>query len=232
MAEAARAGIRSLPPEARPRERLARLGPRALSDVELLAILLRTGEGRSRLTALDLARQMLARGGGLRFLAGATWEELARFRGVGPAKAVELKAALELGRRVAREGVARVRLASPEQVGDFLVEELRWEERETFLAVLLDRRCQVLGIETVAVGGPDGVSVHPREVFRAAVRRNATAVILAHNHPSGDAGPSPEDVAVTRRLVAAGGIMGIEVLDHLVVAEGRYVSMRRLGLGF
>lgn len=230
--EMGRTGIRAMPAADRPRERLARLGSHVLSDAELLAVLLRTGDGRSRRSALDLAAEMLSRGGGLRFLARATLEELAGFRGIGLAKAVEIKAALELGRRVARDGAQRVRLASPEEAGDFLLEELRWAERETFQVVILDPRCQVLGVETVAVGAADGVAVHPREVFRPAIRRNATAVILAHNHPSGDPAPSADDVGLTRRLVAAGRIIGIDVLDHLIVGDGCFVSMRRLGAGF
>ncbi len=231
--------MKELPREERPRERLIRYGPGALSNAELLAIILRTGEASTGRSALDLARHVLslgkARGDdgeGLCFLATAAVEELSQVKGIGPAKAVQLKAAVELGRRVAR--VARVRRAvnTPSQARDLLMEEMRYLEQEQFRTVLLDAKNGVISIELVSVGTLDSSPVHPREVFKMAVRKSAAALILAHNHPSGDPTPSDDDVRITRRLAETGRILGIEVLDHLVIGDNRYVSFRERGIAF
>lgn len=231
--------LRELPREERPRERLIRHGPAALSNAELLAIILRTGEGRSGRSALDLARHVLslgcARGDeaeGLRFLAVAAVEELSQVKGIGPAKAVQLKAAVELGRRIARVTRRRSVVRTPRQARDLLLEEMRYLEQEQFRAILLDARNGVISIELISVGTLDSSPVHPREVFKMAVRKNAAAIIVAHNHPSGDPTPSEADVLVTRRLAETGRLLGIEVLDHLVIGDNRYVSFKELGITF
>ncbi|MCL6580053.1 MAG: DNA repair protein RadC [Firmicutes bacterium] len=229
----------------RPRERLARLGAQALSNAELVAILLRTGT--SGASALDLARRLLALGKdegvsgpggpvnglgdpGLRRLATASLEELGRVPGVGPAKAVALKAALELGRRVANATTVRRAVRSPEDVSNLVMEDMRYLDREQFRIVLLDSKNHVLGVRTVSVGSLSASIVHPREIFKEAIARSSAAIILVHNHPSGDPTPSREDVEVTRRLVEAGKLLGIEVLDHVVVGDNRYVSLKEKGI--
>jgi len=165
----------------------------------------------------------------VRGLVDASIEELTQVKGIGLAKAVQLKAALELGRRAQLSDVAVDELSSPQKAGAYLVRLLQDKDREHFCVVLLDTKNHVLGVEQISVGGLSVSLAHPREVFKAAIRRSAAAVILAHNHPSGDPEPSPEDVRLTSRLVEAGELLGIDVLDHLIVGRTRYLSMRERG---
>jgi DNA repair protein RadC len=224
-----RVGIKALPEEQRPRERMARVGPEALSDAELLAILLRTGWSRE--SALELAQRLLARPRGLRYLAQVSLEELAAVKGVGPAKAAQVKAAVELGRRLSRAAQAgRPQVRSPADVAALVMEDMRYLDREHFRTLSLNTKNQLVHLDTISVGSLNSSLVHPREVFKRAVMHSAAAVILVHNHPSGDPAPSAEDVEVTRRLVQAGGILGIAVLDHVIIGDGRYVSLKEEGL--
>jgi DNA repair protein RadC len=224
---AARASLEPLEPD-RPRERLERLGPEALSDAELLALLLRTGGPRG--DALAVANEMLAVCGGIQGIARAGARELGSAAGVGPAKIATLRAALELGRRLAAlrlpPGAA---IRGPEDVYRHFHPSLRHVAHERFLALLLDGRHRVLRVEVVSQGTLTASLVHPREVFRPALRESAAALILVHNHPSGDPTPSREDREVTVRLAQAGEILGVRVLDHVVVAEHGYVSLREEG---
>jgi DNA repair protein RadC len=211
-----------------PRERLRSRGADALSDAELIALLLRTGaRGRD---AMDVARALLARAGGLDRLESAPACELVAVPGVGAAKAASLISAFELGRRCASshlpEGAA---LRSPQDVFRHFGARLRRLSHERFVVVLLDGRHRVIGEEMVSQGTLTASLVHPREVFRPALRASAAAVILVHNHPSGDPAPSAEDRVVTERLARAGEILGIRVLDHLVIAERGFVSLREEG---
>jgi len=223
--------IKELPVPERPRERLARLGPSALSTAELLAIVLRTGVGGENVLAV--ASRLLARYGGIVGLARASLSELISERGVGLAKAAQLQAALELGRRLVMAAPEeRPQIRTPADVATLLMAELGHLEQEHFWVVLLDTRNRVLGSQVVYKGSLNQSQVRVAEVFREAVRRNCAAIIVAHNHPSGDPSPSPEDVAVTRDLVAAGRLLGVEVLDHLVIGQQRWVSLRERGLGF
>lgn len=220
--------VRDVPPDERPRERMMKMGAAALSNQELLAILLRTGTGGC--SVIDLAEQILARFQGIRSLVDANIEELMAVPGIGPAKAVQLLAAIELGRRVARhrrepQGVIR----SPQDAADLLMDRLRFMSQEHFVILLLDTKNQVLAEETVSIGSLNASIVHPREVFRPALKRSAASILCAHNHPSGDPTPSQEDIAVTSRLVEAGRILGIDVLDHIVIGEHRYVSLKEQG---
>lgn len=229
--------LKELPAQDRPRERLLASGPGALSNAELLAILLRTGHHSTGQTALDLAQKILLlaggeQGAGLREFSNLSVEELCKVKGVGMAKAVQVLAALELGRRIAREEVVRPLVRQPADVAGLLLAEMRDLEVEEFRVVLLNTKHYVLAVDRVSVGGLDSSSAHPREIFKRAIRRSAAAMILVHNHPSGDPEPSPEDVQVTRRLAEAGRILGIEVLDHIVVGDGRYVSFRERGITF
>ncbi len=211
-----------------PRERLRRCGAEALNAAELVALLLRTGARGS--DAVDVARTLLARVGGLDRLECAPLNELATVAGVGRAKAASLAAAFELGRRCAAsrlpEGAA---LRSPEEVFHRFALRLRRLRQERFVVVMLDGRHRVIGEEVVSQGTLTASLVHPREVFRPALRASAAALILVHNHPSGDPTPSAEDRAVTARLARAGEILGVRVLDHVVVAERGFVSLREEG---
>lgn len=225
---ASRAREAALAPGDGPRERLATLGPEALSDAELIALLLRTGDGRR--DALALAAGLLNRHGGLAGLAAAGTAELACGEGVGPVKSATLVAALELGRRFATR---RLRsgdpVRGPADVFRHFHARLRDARHERFLLVLLDGRHRMLREVVVSQGTLTASLVHPREVFRPALREAAAAIVLVHNHPSGDPTPSREDREITQRLAEAGELLGIPVLDHVVVAERGYASLREAG---
>ena len=212
----------------RPRERLARHGAEALSDAELLGLLLRTGARGEPAARVALA--LLERLGGLRALARACAAELEAAAGMGPSKSAAVVAAFELGRRVAarrvRPGEA---VLSPRDVHRHFHPRLRDAAQERFVVVLLDGRHRFLREVTVSQGTLTASLVHPREVFRQALREAAAAILLVHNHPSGDPSPSREDVEITERLVRAGRILGVDVLDHVIVAEQGYVSLRETG---
>ncbi len=223
--------IKDLPVDERPRERLAHAGEGALSTAELLAIILRTGVGGENV--LSLATRLLSRYGGLPGLARASFAELKAEKGMGPAKTAQLKAALELGRRMLLAAPEdRFVVHSPADVAQLLMAEMAHLEQEHFQVLYLDTRNRLLGSETVYVGSLNTSHIRVSEVFRDAVKRNCASIIVAHNHPSGDPTPSPEDVEVTRQLVAAGNLLDIEVLDHLIIGQQRFVSLRERGLGF
>ena len=221
--------IRELPEDDRPRERLIRCGVSALSAAELLAIQIRMGTPEHN--AIALAGALLKKFGGLRGIAGATIQELSELKGIGPAKAAEVLAAVELGRRVvATSPEARVRICDPRDVANLLMEELRDARKEHFIALLLDTKMGVIKNVRVSIGTLDSSLVHPREVFVEAIRASAASIIVAHNHPSGDPTPSAEDRRVTQRLMEAGELVGIEVLDHIVIGDGRWVSLKERGM--
>ena len=223
--------IKDLPLDERPRERLARAGEGALSTTELLAIILRTGVGGE--SVLDMAARLLSSYGGLPGLARASFAELQAEKGLGPAKTAQLKAALELGRRMLLASPEnRLVVRSPADVAQLMIAEMAHLEQEHFRALYLDTRNRLLGVETVYVGSLNASHIRVSEVFREAVKRNCAAIIVVHNHPSGDPTPSPEDVEVTRHLAAAGSLLDIEVLDHLIIGQQRFVSLRERGLGF
>ncbi|HEV2357960.1 MAG TPA: DNA repair protein RadC [bacterium] len=217
--------IKDLPAELRPRERLLRHGPDALSTAELVAVLLRTGSPAR--SALDVAADLIGRYGGLARLAAAGVRELCGTDGVGPVKALHLLAAFELGRRLGTlPARRRPRVSGPADAASVVMDRLRFAEVERFLVLLLNTRHEVLDAVEVTRGGLASSPVHPREVFKIAVREGAAAVILVHNHPSGDPTPSRADLAVTARLCRAAAVLGIPVLDHLIVGDGRWVSLR------
>ncbi len=228
--------IAELPAHERPRERLIEKGAQALSDAELLAILLRTGaRGRS---VLDIARDLLAVfHHDLEALARASVAELCKVRGIGSAKAVEVCAAFALARRMAGSVPEdRTRISAPEDVADLMREALRGRPQEEFHVLYLDTKNGVLGTDCITVGLLDRSQVHPREVFRNAVQKSCSRIVLVHNHPSGDPTPSPEDIACTRELVKAGHVVGIEVIDHVVIGRRTatrpqdFASFKSLGL--
>jgi DNA repair protein RadC len=226
--------IKDMPGQERPRERLVEAGADALKDGELIAILLRTGMKGS--SALDVASQLLQKFGTLGNLARATLDELRKVKGVGRDKAIALKAAFTLAKRMAAE-LQRDSpvLDSPERVADLLREDSRFLDVENLQILLLNTRKRLIRIERISQGTLDSILVHPREVFKTAITANAAAVVLAHNHPSGDPTPSEQDIKVTRDLIRAGQLLKIDVIDHVIMGkatEGRardYVSLRELG---
>lgn len=223
--------IRDMAEENRPRERLMRVGAQAVSTAELLAIVLRTGVGGENV--LRLAERLLGEFRDLPGLARANVTELTRVKGVGPAKAVEIKAALEIGRRLmASAPQERLRVTSPADAANMLMSEMMFLEQEHLRLILLDTRNGVLSTPTIYVGSLNTSVIRIGELFRAAIKENAAAFIVVHNHPSGDPSPSPEDVNVTRQIVQAGKLLDISLLDHIVIGHQRYVSLKERGLGF
>jgi DNA repair protein RadC len=212
----------------RPREKLARRGANALGDNELVAIVL--GHGQPRASALDLANSVLAALGGVAGLARAASDDLTRVGGIGPARAAQILAAVELGRRtVVHAATARAQMTSPRVVAEYLLPQFGNRRVEQFGVLLLDTKHRVLRSTVLSVGTLDASIVHPREVFREAVAGGAAAIVVFHNHPSGDPEPSPEDTRLTERLMAAGVLMGISVLDHVILGDARYFSYREKG---
>lgn len=212
----------------RPREKLARAGAGALGANELVAIVL--GQGRARATALDLANAILDAAGDAAGLARLGYDDLTRIRGIGAARAAQVLAAVELGRRsVSQAARDRVQLTSPRAVAEHLLPQYGNRPVEQFGVLLLDTKHRVLRSTVLSVGTLDASIVHPREVFREAVTGGAAAIVLFHNHPSGDPEPSREDTRLTERLIAAGVLMGINVIDHVILGDARYFSYRERG---
>lgn len=223
--------IRELPTYERPRERLKESGPASLSNSELLAIILRTGTASENV--LGLAARVLTRFGGLAGLARASFGELCAERGVGQAKAAQLKAALELGRRlVSTQPEERAVVRSPQDIANLLMAEMGLLEQEQLRVVLLNTKNQVISMPEIYRGSVSTSLIRTSEVFREAVRENCPAIIVVHNHPSGDPDPSPEDIEVTQRIVETGKVLDIEVLDHMIIGQQRYVSLKEWGVGF
>lgn len=224
-----RLSVRELPETERPRERLLAHGPGALSEAQLVALIL--AEGTRGETAIDCAQRLLCEAGSLHRLAARSPSELQQVRGVGPAKAARLTAALELARRLApRDRAIAPGLAGAADVFARLAPRLARRTQESFLILCCDVKNRVVAEREITRGTLDASLVHPRDVFGTAVKEAAAAIILVHNHPSGDPEPSAEDIALTRRLADAGDLMGIPVLDHVVIGAGRYVSLAERGV--
>lgn len=220
--------IKDLPQHERPRERLRDFGPGALSNAELLAILLRTGTASA--TAIELAAGLLSRYGSLGKIAGLSVAELSRAHGMGMAKSAQVLAALEMGRRAASyQDGERPQITCPADVARLLQPEMRQYKKEITKAVLVNTKNEVMGMRQISEGTLDTSLLHPREVFREAIREAAAAVILVHNHPSGDPAPSKDDIAVTKEFVKAGRLLDIELLDHIIIGGAGYTSLRELG---
>lgn len=221
--------IKDLPIDLRPRERLLTAGAASLSNIELLAILLRTGT--KNISAVELATQLFAQFGDLAGLLDASVEELSAVKGIGSVKAVQIKAALEIGRRLALlPSTQRYTIHTPDDVATLVMESMRHLDREHFKAILLNVKNQVLALETISVGTLDSSVVHPRELFKAAIRKSSASIILLHNHPSGDPTPSREDIEITRRFYQSGEIIGISVLDHVIIGDNKFVSLKAKGI--
>jgi DNA repair protein RadC len=223
--------ITDLPEIERPRERLEKLGAHALTNAELIAILLRVGVRGENV--VQVGQRLLQKFGGISGLHRTPFEELCQERGMGKAKTAQLKAAIELGRRLALESPEeRPTITSPADAAALVSYEMAALEQEHLRVFLLDTRNRVLDIVEVYKGSVNSAQVHVGEVFKAAIRRNAAAIIIVHNHPSGDPTPSPDDLAVTRAVAQAGKLLSIDVLDHLIIGQGRWVSLKERGLGF
>jgi DNA repair protein RadC len=220
--------LRDVPEEERPRERMLQYGAQALSNAELLAILLRTGTISE--SAVGLAQRLLAESGGLRQLVEMSASELIKIKGIGLAKAMQIKAGIELGRRIARSVQhSTVTIRSPRDVSDLLMEDLRYLKKEHFVCLFLNTKNHVIGQETLSIGSLNASIVHPREVFVAAIKRSSASIICVHNHPSGDPTPSREDIEITKRLSEAGRLIGIDVLDHIIIGDRTFVSLKEKG---
>ncbi|MFC0212599.1 DNA repair protein RadC [Paenibacillus chartarius] len=221
--------MRELPAEERPRERMLQSGPEALSNAELLAILLRTGTAEQ--SVIRLGEQLLCEAGGLRGLVGMSTAKLMRIRGIGAAKAMQVQAGIELGRRLARMTSAdKVTIRSPRDAAELMMDEMRFLNKEHFVALFLNTKNHLIAKETLSIGSLNASIVHPRELFRAAIERGAASIICLHNHPSGDPTPSREDIELTVRLDEAGKLLGIELLDHIVIGDSRWISFKEQGL--
>lgn len=227
-------GIKEWPEDERPREKMLRQGGGSLSNAELLALIIRTGDSATKKSAIDLGREIIAHfGDNLRELGNADLTEICAVKGVGPAKATGIKAAFALASRFQTRRLERFdRFTSPKQIFDYFHHEFRDCRKEYFLALLLDGKNRIIRRVQVSEGSLNQSIVHPREVFTPAVKESAAAVIFVHNHPTGDPAPSQEDIAITRRLREAGEIMGIKVLDHIIIGDGddAYVSFVERGL--
>jgi len=228
MSEEGGTSVKDWPEDERPRERLAMHGPGALSDAQLLAIILRNGRaGRS---AVDLGRELLERFGSLAGIEQAGIKEICEVRGIGPAKAAEIKAAIELGRRYQKPTLAGASFCSSGDVAAYYRPRMKDLKKEMFRCALLDTKNKIIREEVVSVGSLSASIVHPRDTFKAAVRESAATVIFIHNHPSGDIKPSQEDILLTRRLVQAGEVIGIQVLDHIIIGDAGHFSFRDNGM--
>ncbi len=222
--------IKELPPREQPRCRLRDWGSHALSHAELLAIVI--GSGVHGMNAVQLAQRLLAEHGGWSGIRRLSFHELTQVYGVGEAKAAQIKAAHEIGRRLlTTEWEARRQISSPADIANLLLVEMSCLEQEHLRVVLLNTKNYVVGMETIYIGTVNSSNVRVAEVFKPAIRKNAVGLIICHNHPSGDPQPSPEDAAVTRQLVEAGRLVDVDVLDHLVIGQGRWISMRERRLG-
>lgn len=220
--------IKDFPKEERPRERFINQGPSSLSNQELLAIILRTGTRKE--SVLQLSQRILSEFQGIRMLMDASLEELTKIKGVGEAKAIQLLAAFELGKRIANlKNEDRYVIRSPEDGANYVMEEMRFLTQEHFVCLFLNTKNEVIHKQTIFIGSLNASIVHPRELFKEAFRRSAASMICLHNHPSGNPAPSREDIEVTKRLVECGKILGVEVLDHIIIGDKRYVSLKEKG---
>jgi len=222
--------IHDLPLSERPRERLQKLGVEALSAQEILAVIL--GRGVAGESVMVTAQRLLSQFGNLKGIADASVEELSQVRGIGLAKAAQIKAAFELSSRL--DGYAEAGdkpiVKTPEDVNSLVRGRLRGKKKEYFLALLLDTRNQLIKVAEISVGSLDTSIVHPREVFKEAISASAASVVFVHNHPSGDPEASEDDIGLTKRLAEAGELVGIEVLDHIIISDKKFLSLKREGL--
>ena len=221
--------VRDLPIPERPRERLIKFGPEALSAQELLALII--GRGIPKRSVLTIAQELLAKFGNIRSISQASIEALAEIKGVGLAKAAQIKASFELGRRQELEPELKdYDIKNPQSIVKAIRSSIKDKAKEHFKLILLDSRNKIIGISTISIGTLNANLVHPREIFKEAIMHNSASVVLAHNHPSGDPEPSEEDLKITERLVESGKILGIEVIDHIIIGKTNFASFKERGL--
>ena len=216
--------IRDMSLEERPREKMILNGAGSLTDAELLAILIRTGT--KQFNAIQLGKAIIEKADNIRYLQNITIEELESINGIGKTKAVQIKAALELGNRIASYKPAKYKIKNPWDIYKYYMESLRYQYKEIFKVVLLNTKNEIITDVDISMGTLNSSLVHPREVFREAIRRSSNKIILLHNHPSGNAEPSKEDKSVTNRLKECGELIGIEVIDHIIIGDGIYFSFK------
>jgi DNA repair protein RadC len=221
--------VRDLPRPERPRERLQKFGPEALSAQELLALVI--GRGIPKKSVMNISQELLAKFGNVKAISQATIEELSQIKGIGLAKAAQIKACFELGRREELEPeLKNFDIKDPEAVVRAIRASIKDKAKEHFKLILLNPRNKIIGISTISIGTLNASLVHPREVFKDAIVHSAASVVLAHNHPSGDPEPSEDDLKITKKLVESGKILGIEVLDHIIIAKNGFKSFANEGL--
>ncbi len=221
--------VRDLPKPERPRERLQRLGPDALSSQELLALVI--GRGIPKKSVMTIAQELLVRFGNVKAISRATLEELSQIKGIGIAKAAQIKACFELAKRENLEAdEENFDIKNPEAVFKLISSSIKDKAKEHFKLILLNSRNKKIGISTISIGTLTTSLVHPREVFKDAITHSAASVVLAHNHPSGDPEPSEDDLKITKKLVESGKILGIEVIDHIIIGKNNFYSFREKGL--
>jgi len=221
--------IHDLPRPERPRERLQRFGPEALSAQELLALVI--GRGIPKKSVMNIAQELLTRFGNIKAISQATIEELSQVKGIGLAKAAQIKACFELGKREELEPEQKdFDIKNPESVVKAIRASIKDKAKEHFKLILLNPRNKIIGISTISIGTLNASLVHPREVFKDAIIHSAASVVLAHNHPSGDPEPSEDDLKITKKLVDSGKILGVEVIDHIIIAKNGFKSFKEEGL--
>jgi DNA repair protein RadC len=221
--------IKDIPVEDRPRERLLKYGPEVLSNAELLAIILRVGTKSE--SAITIANKLISSNEGLRFLTTSTVEELSNVKGIGEAKAAQIKAALELGKRLKNfRSDSKVKISSPEDAAELVMEDMRYLKKEHLRVIFLNTKNIVTDVKDLSIGSLNSSVVHPREIYSEAIRKSSSSIIICHNHPSGDPSPSQEDINITKRLYDVGKLVGIDLLDHIVIGDGRYISLKEKGI--
>jgi DNA repair protein RadC len=217
--------IKDMPISERPRERLAKYGSEVLSNIELLAIILRTGNRSD--SAIGLATKLLSDERGIRHLCELSFDELKKMKGIGPAKASQIKASFELGRRVRSfKDNNSYFIKTPKDAAELIMEDMRYLKKEHLRLILLNTKNSVISIKDISIGSLNSSIVHPREVFIEAIKNSSASIIICHNHPSGDPIPSKEDIDVTKRVYEAGKIIGIDLIDHIIIGDGKYISMK------
>lgn len=217
--------IKEMPTLERPREKMINYGSNALSNAELIAILI--GSGNARQNAIELSSEIINNFGGLIALTDITHEELTSIRGIGDAKACNILAALELNKRVSAYALKkRLKITSPNDVCNIFMDELRYDKKEKFIIILLNTKSEIISRELISIGNLNSSIVHPREVYKYAIKKSAASVLFIHNHPSGNPDPSKNDKNITKRLTEVGEIIGINVVDHIIIGNNRYFSFK------
>ncbi len=222
--------IKDLPVSERPREKLISYGVEALSNAELIALVITTGSLKD--TAVELGQKVISMDSrGLAHLSEVSLEDLMKINGIGEAKATQILATIEIGKRISRFNTHdKIKVSSPHILANLLMDEMRYLNKEHFRIAILDTKNQILAIENISIGTLNASIVHPRDVFYASIRRSANSIILIHNHPSGDPEPSNEDINITNRLIEAGNLLGIKVLDHIIIGDRKYISFKEKNL--